>query len=88
MDLLYVLVLGAVVGWIAGRLTRGEGFGLLKNILVGIAGAVVGRFVGPAVGLESGGLVRNLVQATVGALIFLLVLGFFTGKRKRKKRKA
>jgi len=84
MDLLYVLVLGAAVGWIAGRLTRGEGFGLLKNILVGVVGAVVGRHLGPAVGLPGGSLVTNLVQATVGALIFLLVLGFFTRKKKRK----
>jgi uncharacterized membrane protein YeaQ/YmgE (transglycosylase-associated protein family) len=35
------LVIGAVAGWLAGLLVKGYGFGLIGNILVGIAGAII-----------------------------------------------
>ena len=44
MDIVAVLValiIGAMAAWLAGLLVQGAGFGLLWNILVGIAGAFV-----------------------------------------------
>ena len=42
MDIVAVLValaIGAIAGWLAGLFVEGAGFGLLWNILIGIAGA-------------------------------------------------
>ena len=43
--LLAFLFIGAIAGWLAGKLLQGGGFGLLGNIVVGIVGAVVGGFI-------------------------------------------
>src|SRR5262245_65152396 len=35
------IVIGAIAGWLAGRLVKGYGFGLIGNIVIGILGAGV-----------------------------------------------
>jgi uncharacterized membrane protein YeaQ/YmgE (transglycosylase-associated protein family) len=41
-ELLIMLAIGALAGWLAGTLVKGGGFGLIGNIVVGIIGAVIG----------------------------------------------
>jgi uncharacterized membrane protein YeaQ/YmgE (transglycosylase-associated protein family) len=65
------LVIGAVAGWLAGTLMRGRGFGVLKNILVGIVGGVIGRTLVGLLGLHGGGLIASIATATVGAIVLL-----------------
>ena len=78
VELLVMLAIGAVAGWLAGNLMRGGGFGLIGNIITGLVGSVVGTFVGgmvsPALGLNFSGLVGTLIWATVGAVIVLLII--------------
>ena len=58
------------VGWLAGLIVKGGGFGLIVNIVVGIAGAFVGNYVFGHLGISVGsGLVSALVSALAGALI-------------------
>ncbi len=40
--LIFTLVIGAVAGWLAGKIMKGRGFGILGNIVVGVVGAVLG----------------------------------------------
>ncbi|MEM9687576.1 MAG: hypothetical protein AAF934_11745 [Bacteroidota bacterium] len=40
--LLYSLLIGAIAGWLAGKIMKGGGFGLLINIILGVIGGVVG----------------------------------------------
>src|SRR5882672_71586 len=65
------VLIGAAAGWLAGKLIQGRGFGLLKNVLVGIIGAVVGGLLFPVFGLHAAGLIGSLVTATVGAIVLL-----------------
>lgn len=78
VELLIMLAIGAVAGWLAGTLMRGAGFGLIGNVVVGIVGSVVGTFVGgmlsPALGLNLSGLVGTLIWATIGAVIILFIV--------------
>ncbi|MEM6723603.1 MAG: GlsB/YeaQ/YmgE family stress response membrane protein [Bacteroidota bacterium] len=73
MEFIGVIIIGAVAGWLAGTLFKGKDFGLLWNILLGIAGAVVGDFVFGMVGLVATHIVGRIVTATVGAIIVLWV---------------
>jgi len=70
-SLLFSLCIGAVAGWLAGTFMRGRGFGVLKNILVGIVGAVVGRILFGLAGFHGAGIIASLVTATVGAIVVL-----------------
>lgn len=74
MDWLWFLLIGTVAGWLAGVLTRGRGFGLIGDLLVGIVGAMVGGFVFTLLGLQWFGTIGALVTATTGAVLLLVLL--------------
>lgn len=76
MSLILFLIIGAVAGWIAGKLLRGGGFGLLGNLVVGIVGAVIGGHLFSYLGVSAGGgLIGSLVTAVIGALVLLVLVG-------------
>jgi uncharacterized membrane protein YeaQ/YmgE (transglycosylase-associated protein family) len=70
------LIVGAVAGWICGLITKGSGFGLAGNIIVGIIGAFLGNLGFGLLGIVAFGLVGRLVFAVLGALFFVWLLGF------------
>ena len=71
MTWIWFIVIGAVAGWLAGHLTRGRGFGLLGDFILGVIGALVGGFLFRLVGLAAYGLIGSLITATVGAVVLL-----------------
>jgi uncharacterized membrane protein YeaQ/YmgE (transglycosylase-associated protein family) len=74
-SLLVILLVGAVAGWLAGRIIRGVGFGLVGDIIVGILGALIASFLFPRVGLHLGtGVGAEILAATIGALLLLIVV--------------
>lgn len=81
MSLLWFLIIGLVAGWIAGELMRGDGFGLVGNIVVGVIGALVGGYLFDMLGIGTYGLIGSLITATVGAVVLLFLLNLFTGRR-------
>src|SRR5579872_1650707 len=42
MGLIWFVVIGAIAGWAAGQFMKGNGFGLLGDIVVGVIGAFIG----------------------------------------------
>ena len=63
-SVLAFLAIGAVSGWLAGKLMRGGGFGLLGDIVVGIAGAFVGGYLLSLSGISVGsGLIGSIGPA-------------------------
>jgi uncharacterized membrane protein YeaQ/YmgE (transglycosylase-associated protein family) len=75
MNFLLWIVIGALAGWIAGRIMRGGGFGPLGNIMVGIIGSILGGWVFGLLGIAAGGIIGSLVTAVVGAVILLWIVG-------------
>jgi len=74
MGWLWFLIIGAIAGWLAGKITRGAGFGLLGDMIVGVIGALLGGFLFGLMGLASFSLLGSLITATVGAIIFLYLV--------------
>ncbi|HEX7555853.1 MAG TPA: GlsB/YeaQ/YmgE family stress response membrane protein [Leptolinea sp.] len=78
MGILSWILVGLIAGWLAGKVMKGSGFGLLGDILIGIVGALVGGWLtGSVLGLNVGITGFNLttiVVAFIGALIVLFVL--------------
>lgn len=73
--LITFLIIGAIAGWLAGILMKGGGFGLLRNIIVGVLGALLGGFVFGLIGIASVGFIGSIVTATAGAVLLLFILG-------------
>ena len=70
------LLIGGIAGWIAGLITKGSGFGVAGNIVVGIIGAFLGGLCFGLLGIVAYGLVGRLIFAVLGALLFVWLLGF------------
>jgi uncharacterized membrane protein YeaQ/YmgE (transglycosylase-associated protein family) len=80
-SLLVILFVGLVAGWLAGKVVRGTGFGIIGDILVGIAGALVASLLFPKLGIAIGsGLVREIIYSAIGAVILLLIVGLIRNR--------
>ncbi|MGD8784818.1 MAG: GlsB/YeaQ/YmgE family stress response membrane protein [Thioalkalispiraceae bacterium] len=73
-SLIMVLVIGAIAGWLAGKIMKGKGFGIPVNIVVGIIGAIIGGFLFNLLGVTVAGFIGSLVSATIGAVALLFII--------------
>ena len=80
---LYMILVGAVAGFLAGLILRGGGFGILGNIIIGILGAVVGGWLFGVlkIGSIGTGFIAQVIPALVGALVLLFVIGLIKGRK-------
>lgn len=74
MNLILFLLIGLLAGWLAGKIMKGSGFGLLGNLIVGVIGSFLGGLLFGLLGLASGSLIGSLVTAVVGAMLLLFIL--------------
>ena len=80
-SLLVILFVGLVAGWLAGKIVRGTGFGIIGDILVGIAGAFVASFLFPKLGIHIGtGLISEIIYSAIGAVVLLLIVRLVRGR--------
>jgi uncharacterized membrane protein YeaQ/YmgE (transglycosylase-associated protein family) len=75
-NLVVFLLVGALAGWLAGVISKGSGFGVAGNIIVGIVGAFLGGFCFGLLGIVAFGLLGRLIFAVLGALLFIWLLSF------------
>ncbi|MBN1894676.1 GlsB/YeaQ/YmgE family stress response membrane protein [bacterium] len=80
MNFILFLVIGGIAGWLAGKVTKGRGFGLWGNLGVGIVGALLGGFIFGILGFGSGNLLGQLIMAFIGAVVLLWLIRFFKKK--------
>jgi uncharacterized membrane protein YeaQ/YmgE (transglycosylase-associated protein family) len=74
MGLLWEIIIGILAGFLAGKIVKGSGMGILVDLIVGIVGSLLGGWVFGLLGLAAYGLIGQLVMATVGAIILLLIV--------------
>jgi uncharacterized membrane protein YeaQ/YmgE (transglycosylase-associated protein family) len=68
---IWFLFIGGVIGWLAGIITRGRGFGILGDIAIGIIGAMLGGWMADILGLNIGSTFGLLLMAVLGAVVFV-----------------
>jgi len=75
-SIIVMIIIGAIAGWLAGKLVHGFGFGLIWNIVLGIVGAFIGVALLTRLGIVPFfGFFGSIVNATIGALVVLLIVG-------------
>jgi uncharacterized membrane protein YeaQ/YmgE (transglycosylase-associated protein family) len=72
--MLWFLLVGLVAGWLAGKITKGSGFGALGDIVIGVIGAFIGGFLFRLVGISAGGTVGSIIVATIGAVVLVYMV--------------
>jgi uncharacterized membrane protein YeaQ/YmgE (transglycosylase-associated protein family) len=79
-SLIVILFVGLVAGWLAGKLVRGAGFGIIGDIVIGIVGAFIASWLFPRLGIHLGvGLISKIIYSAIGAIILLLVVRLVRG---------
>jgi len=74
-SLIWFLLIGLIAGWLAGKVMRGGGFGVIGDMIVGIIGALLGGWIFGKLGISAGGsLIGAIIVAFVGAVVLLLLL--------------
>jgi len=81
------LVVGLIAGFLASRVMRGGGYGLIGDIVVGLIGAFLGGWLASLLGIGgSSSLVVTIVIAFIGACILLaIVRAVSRGGRSRSR---
>jgi len=83
-SLLFIIVVGIVAGWLAGRVMEGGGFGLIGDLIVGLIGAFIGDWLLRRLGIHLGtGIVALIINAFIGAVVLLLILRLIGRSRGR-----
>jgi len=87
--LILALLIWALIGYIAGQIARGHGFGPLGNVLVGLAGGIAGNLVLGMLGLRGLAnipLVGGIVVGVIGALLIIALADFINQSSAKRKR--
>ena len=71
MYLVWQIVIGILAGFLAGKIMRGKGYGVLMDLVLGLVGSLLGGLVFGLVGLYAYGIVGRLVIATAGAVMLI-----------------
>jgi uncharacterized membrane protein YeaQ/YmgE (transglycosylase-associated protein family) len=80
--MIWWLVVGLIAGWLTGKIMRGSGYGVLMDIIIGIAGAFIGGYVMRTLGFAGqGGFVYTIFVAVVGAVLLTAIMRMFSGNR-------
>ena len=85
MGLLAWIVVGLVAGWLASRVMKGRGSGLVGDIILGVVGALLGGFLASALlkmpNAVNGINIMSILVAFIGAVILIAILRMVSGRR-------
>jgi len=74
---IWFLVMGGIVGWLAGIIMRGHGFGIFGDIVVGVVGAMLGGWVANTMGLYASSSIGVFLVSLAGAVLLVALTRFF-----------
>ena len=75
MNLIGFVILGAIAGWLAGRVMSGHGYGIIWDIVLGIVGSFVGGWVFSLIfGTGPSGLIISFIVAFIGAVVVVALV--------------
>lgn len=80
--ILWYLLVGLVAGWLTGLIMKGSGYGIVMDIVLGIAGAIIGGWIASSLGLGGGGFIWSVIIAILGAVILVAIVRLVAGRRR------
>jgi uncharacterized membrane protein YeaQ/YmgE (transglycosylase-associated protein family) len=74
MSFLEWIVVGLIAGWLAGKVMKGGGYGVIVDIILGILGGILGGWIFGMLGIwPGGGIIGSLIVAFIGAVILVWI---------------
>ena len=83
MGIFATLIIGAIAGWLGGKIYKGSGLGRLGNIIVGILGRGVGSWLLEKVfNISLGeGWIGSIITGAIGAIVILFLINLIFKKK-------
>ncbi len=81
MNFIVWIIVGAIAGFLAGKVVTGHGLGLIWDIVVGIIGAFLGGWLASLAGVAVTNIVMEIIVAFIGAAILLVLFRLVTRGR-------
>jgi uncharacterized membrane protein YeaQ/YmgE (transglycosylase-associated protein family) len=75
--MIYSIIIGAIAGWLAGKIFKGKSFGFIMNIIIGIAGGAIGGWAFGFLGIHAFSFIGRIIISVLGAGILFWIIGFF-----------
>jgi uncharacterized membrane protein YeaQ/YmgE (transglycosylase-associated protein family) len=72
----WFLLIGGIIGWLAGLIVKGRGFGIIGDIVVGIVGALFGGWLFGVLGISTNSSFGAFITALVGAVLLVTITRF------------
>ncbi|NWF49988.1 MAG: GlsB/YeaQ/YmgE family stress response membrane protein [Ignavibacteriaceae bacterium] len=88
LQFMILLVIAGIIGAVAKSLTGFSRGGCILSIIIGFIGALIGNWISQSFGwpdffsFEIEGRTFRIIYAFLGAVIFTLILGLLTPKKK------
>ena len=79
--MIWMIIVGIIAGFLAGKVMNGSGYGLLMDLLLGVAGGIVGGFLLRFVGFYATGIISSILTATFGAILLIWIVREFRSRR-------
>ena len=79
--MIWHLILGGIAGWLAGKIMRGDGYGIFVDIILGLVGGWLGGWLGGKLNINLGGSIGYLITAVIGAIILVGLVRLIKGNK-------
>lgn len=73
MAIVITILIGAVIGWLAGNLMKTKKKNFWMNVVIGIAGSFLGDFIFGLLGF-SYGAIGGFIASVLGAMLLIFLL--------------
>jgi uncharacterized membrane protein YeaQ/YmgE (transglycosylase-associated protein family) len=75
MEFIGFIIMGAIVGWLAGKIMSGHGYGIIWDIVLGILGSLLGGWLFTLIfGTQPAGLIISFIVALIGAVVLVAIV--------------
>ena len=82
-SLVFIILVGILAGWLAGKIVDGGGFGVIGDLVIGVIGAFIGDWLLPRLNIHLGmGTLAIIINATIGAIVLLVIIRVVFGARR------
>jgi len=78
--IIWWILVGLIAGWLTGKIMKGDGYGFLGDIVIGILGAIIGGWLVGFMGWGAGGMIYTILVATLGAVVLTWLFRLITKK--------
>lgn len=74
MHILVWIISGLLAGWLTGMIVKGQGFGLIGDLVIGLSGGLLGGWLFSLFGVSASNWLGEILVAVVGGIVLVAII--------------